>query len=1193
MSRSLNRVWLLLACFLASEAFALGLGEVRLESALNQPLRADIVLISATPEELDNLTIQLASAETFARYGIDRPAYLTSINFRVVRSGRTDGNLVRVSSSQPITEPFLTFLVEASWTRGRLLREYTVLLDPPTFAPPASTAQQQVVEPPVRAAPADSGDIQRSPAQPAPTPPAPARATPPAPAPAAAAPAPTPSPETSTDSQPAAFDGTPGGEYNVARGDTLWSIASRVRPDERLTINQTMLAIFEANPEAFANNINVLSAGASLRIPSADEIFRINRGDALAEVQRQNSAWDGPGPAPAIEQPSLTLVPPDEDTLSAESDSSTVYDGPEVDAVDDTAPLSIEDIRIQEIEELIADQQNGLVVISDNELAALRRELAELRGEAPPPELVAEDPDPVVDDVLVDDDAVFADDTPETPVDEVVGAEDTVPEPVVEEPTPVAAPSQPEPGLLDRIFGLANTWTLIGAALVMVAGLLVWFARRASGGGEEEEATGLWEALDADDMDKESAQSTERLRAMARDDDASIVVVEQPSSSGDDASMTSTMEVPAPPEPVPPIDDALSATDTNKALEDTFSSETAINLDQSDPIAEADFHMAYGLYDQAADLINGALAVESDRQDLMAKLCEIYFVWGNRDAFVDAAQRLQSVLSDAEDPEWDKIVIMGQQIASDHALFSDASAAGATKAVDLSFDDGPGETGDLDMDLAADGGGGDVIDLGAETQSTPAASSDASSIDFVFDDDQPDGTAVTEEMPAADPFAAAFDSETSEMPTVEAPVSDGTAEMPTAEMPMDAGLDDTAESPTIESPAVDGAGESQTVEQQPDSLAATTTGEVPAFGDNEATEIAGLDDGRVTADATAEIDLDDLGLDLDAMQGSLNDDLAEQADDVLSDLDDTSESMALHMDDLDATGRNEVLSDTDATGKNEAISPDATGLHDALDLDEALAATGEVAAFDGTGSTRALPDEPIEEDTDDGLGIDTTLLDATGQTQVLPDDFAVETGTGTNIEKALADNEATMLAPGPVGDGMLSDDAETLLASLDDDDGAPAGDFDFAKTEALPKETFSDDMSEDATGELPALAPGSTDMDLDLDDLTAALQISAVGDTVNQVRDDATVEQPRPNVAPAHSADFDDEATAAISPEDMSDDLHDARTMTEVGTKLDLARAYVDMGDPGGARSILEEVLEEGDESQRQQARQLLDSLPT
>ena len=121
---------------------------------------------------------------------------------------------------------------------------------------------------------------------------------------------------------------------------------------------------------------------------------------------------------------------------------------------------------------------------------------------------------------------------------------------------------------------------------------------------------------------------------------------------------------------------------------------------------------------------------------------------------------------------------------------------------------------------------------------------------------------------------------------------------------------------------------------------------------------------------------------------------------------------------------------------------------------------------------------------------------------------------------------------------------------------------------------------------MPSVA--ETDVDLDLDDLTAALQVSEVGDTVEQPRDDATVEQPRPRVDDVTT----EVPTVSLGPDDLSDDLNEARTMTEVGTKLDLARAYVDMGDPQGARSILEEVLDEGDPGQRQQAQQLLDSLP-
>jgi pilus assembly protein FimV len=227
--------------------------------------------------------------------------------------------------------------------------------------------------------------------------------------------------------------------------------------------------------------------------------------------------------------------------------------------------------------------------------------------------------------------------------------------------------------------------------------------------------------------------------------------------------------------------------------------------------------------------------------------------------------------------------------------------------------------------------------------------------------------------------------------------------------------------------------------------------------------------------------------------------------------------------------------------------------------------------------------------------VDSDLLDATGKTQVLSEDFAVETGA------ALGEDEATLLASFDDEDETtaIAGDAETLLASLDDESTEVSGDaetllapmddeddYDFAKTEALPSDAFSSDVYTDETSEMPAVA--GTDVDLDLDDLTAALQISGGGDTVEQLRDDATVEQPRPSIGDETA----ETPTLSIGPDDMSDDLHEARTMTEVGTKLDLARAYVDMGDPAGARSILEEVLDEGDEGQRQQAQQLLDSLP-
>ena len=318
MSRRLTRISLLFAVLFTSEVWAIGLGDINLDSALNEPLRAEITLLAATPEEIAALNVQLGTAEDFERYGIDRPFFLQDMEFNVVNRG-VGGSVIQIRSRSPITEPFLTFLVEATWPSGRLLREYTVLLDPPTYTPPG--VQQQVpVQAPTRATPSDSAPIQREPRQePVPQ----ARPTPqPSPQPS-----PRPRPAPADDSKPEAppedivFSGEAGGDVYVSRGDTLWGIASRMRPDSRLTMNQTMLAIYEANRAAFGDNINVLRANVSLRIPSADEVYRISRGDAFNEVKRQNEAWGGgtvvdtdySAPADTSTSPSLVLVPPDEE----------------------------------------------------------------------------------------------------------------------------------------------------------------------------------------------------------------------------------------------------------------------------------------------------------------------------------------------------------------------------------------------------------------------------------------------------------------------------------------------------------------------------------------------------------------------------------------------------------------------------------------------------------------------------------------------------------------------------------------------------------------------------------------------------------------------------------------------------------------------------------------------------------------
>jgi pilus assembly protein FimV len=137
------------------------------------------------------------------------------------------------------------------------------------------------------------------------------------------------------------------------------------------------------------------------------------------------------------------------------------------------------------------------------------------------------------------------------------------------------------------------------------------------------------------------------------------------------------------------------------ASDETISSETAINLDQGDPLAEADFHMAYGLYDQAADLIRIAISREPARRDLKLKLLEVFFVWGNKDQFLTSARELAQSRADAAPGEWEKILIMGKQLAPEDPLFSGGGAISGASAggVDLDLEGGQSR---VDFDLAGD-----------------------------------------------------------------------------------------------------------------------------------------------------------------------------------------------------------------------------------------------------------------------------------------------------------------------------------------------------------------------------------------------------------------------------------------------------------------------------------------------------------
>ncbi|MGD9953680.1 MAG: FimV family protein, partial [Burkholderiales bacterium] len=282
-------------------AQAAGLGRLTVQSFLGQPLRAEIEIVSLQPGEEDSLEARLASGNAFAQAGIEFNPALGTIQFEL---GKRDGRpIVRVSTRQPVNEPFIDLLVELRWATGLFVREYTVLLDPPGYEGPK--AQPMAAQPSAAASPATAPAPPAAPAAPAAAPPAPAAQPAPPPPAAAAAKAPAldskPEPVTVPAEAPKSETQAPKPEstqpaaaqqpesYEVKKGDTLGEIARQFRP-EGISFNQMLIALQRANEDAFINNnINLVRAGRILRLPDAAAAAAVDRDDATRLVIAQHT----------------------------------------------------------------------------------------------------------------------------------------------------------------------------------------------------------------------------------------------------------------------------------------------------------------------------------------------------------------------------------------------------------------------------------------------------------------------------------------------------------------------------------------------------------------------------------------------------------------------------------------------------------------------------------------------------------------------------------------------------------------------------------------------------------------------------------------------------------------------------------------------------------------------------------------
>jgi len=617
---------------ITSRAFALGLGEIEVQSNLNDPFQAVISLTSATDNEIEELKVSIASQQSFQQAGIPRPLILSSFRFKAERTS-AGKPVIRISTRDPIHEPFLEFLIEAIWAKGHMVRQYTVLIDPPYTMPATPPAPRTAVT--------------RAAAAPEPEPaPAPAISTPaPAPVPVQAAPAAT---------TPAADNYGP-----IRRNETLWTIAKKLRPDSGISMEQMMLALQRANPDAFINNnINNLKAGAVLAVPDREEILSMGASDAARETGRQFSEWESArtaaktetakqegttASATVVTETRLQLVAPEADAVEAASaaagtpgDDMQPAEAGSNDLEQQQAMATAEDeasraqsgelqARVTELEDQVTDMQR-LLELKDAQLASMQNRQAGTADTLQPGEDTATAQEPV--------DTTGADAEPETAAPESqddAGAEPVTEAAVIEEPN----------GLVDRL--LDNpVLTALGVIVAMVLGGFLWASTR---------------QRKHSDLFSEEPTMSSRLSEARQESEP--VFETRPDFTVEPANL---------------VADEIGPLEADG---------------EGDPLTEADVFIAYGRVQQAEDVIQVALRKSPEDRELKVKLLEIYHAAGNAAAFDTHAEGFRRSI-DADDPAWEKIAVMGHQLSPDNPAYR----------TDLATDSSPDADVDFDMDLS-------------------------------------------------------------------------------------------------------------------------------------------------------------------------------------------------------------------------------------------------------------------------------------------------------------------------------------------------------------------------------------------------------------------------------------------------------------------------------------------------------------
>jgi pilus assembly protein FimV len=723
-------------------ALALSLGNIQVGSALNEPFRAAIPVRGAKLGELDELRARLGDDQQFTRAGLDRAFVLTKLRFKVRPTGGSSG-VIELSTREPLAEPFLNFLVEASWSRGRVLREYTVLLDPPVYGSALNITGRSLrtVEPPAASAPAPA--------------PAARRGTLPQPTPeqirAATGSRGAPSPGAST--PPRARYG--GDSYGpVRRGETLWSIADRVRPSGT-SIQAMMLALLKANPDAFnIDNINALKTGAVLRIPAEDEL-RIGRAEALAETTRQHALWDeyrqslgrtvATRPAGSSSPPSTAAAAPSTSGAATAAGAAQATGelklvggssagggaGEDVKTLRDELSMAQEQAdaaqrqnddlksRLDEAEALVGDLQR-LVSIKEDQLAALQDQLgagAQAGGGAASGQMQVESGSGAAPMEAASTTTATQGAGEKEPSDtqtatsatmQTGGSEQAETEtPAMKQEPAAAAQSKaekaakqkkqrqaaaktrraakpPEPAsVLDTINDLLPVplWSVLAALGVGLVGIGgLRFARARKAARDEQAEGGALPGAAA-----VAAGGAAAVAAEAAPGGSTLMDELEAMEAAGDSTQVPDFDTPDFDTEVSADPDAATVMgDTAPSFSDVGGDTHVEELDD-DPLAEVNVYLAYERFEQAEELVRDAIISYPDREDYRLKLVEVFYASKDTGKFEDAAQELRDAVG-AESPMMSQVQEWWSELGVGHSLFAGGPAGMRTVADDDVFD---------------------------------------------------------------------------------------------------------------------------------------------------------------------------------------------------------------------------------------------------------------------------------------------------------------------------------------------------------------------------------------------------------------------------------------------------------------------------------------------------------------------------